>query len=33
MTSLTKNPQNPTKSFFKCKLEDLLNLLMVWTAL
>jgi len=34
MTSLTKIPQPPTKKFFfKCGLEDLANLLRVWTDL
>jgi len=34
MTSLTKNPQPPTKKFFfECRLEDLPNLLRVWTGL
>jgi len=34
MTSLTKNPQPPTKKFFfECKLKDFRNLSKVWTAL
>jgi len=34
MTSLTKNPQPPTKKFvFKCRLEDWLICLCPWTAL
>jgi len=32
-TSLTKIPQPPTKNFFKCRLEDLPNVLRVWTAI
>jgi len=34
MTSLTKNPEPQTKKcFFHCKLEDIPNLLSIWTAL
>jgi len=34
MTSRTKNLQPPTKeNVFHCRLEDLSNLLRVWTAL
>jgi len=34
MTLLTKNSQPPTKKiFFECRLEDLLHLLSLWTAL
>jgi len=34
MMPLIKNPQPPTKKFcFECRLEDLPNLLRVWTAL
>ena len=34
MTSLTKNLHPPTKKcFFECRLEDLLSLLSLWTAL
>jgi len=34
MTSPTKSPQPPTKKFFfECRIEDLLNLLGVGTAL
>jgi len=33
MTSLTKNPQPPTKSFFECRLEDWPICLSSWTAL
>jgi len=33
MTSLTQILQPPTKKFFECRLEDLPNLLRVWTAL
>jgi len=33
ITSLTKNLKPKTKTFFHCRLEDLLSLLRVWTAL
>jgi len=34
MTSLTNNPQPPTKKcFLVCSLDDLPNILSVWTAL
>jgi len=33
MTSLTKNPQPPTKTFFRVQTRRLLNLMRVWTAL
>jgi len=33
MTSLTKNPQPPTKTCFHCKLQDLPSLLTLWCPL